>query len=160
MLPDPTLRLALAALHLVALGLGLGAVLDRAAALREPIDGRTLRRVFRADTLWGLAALLWIGTGVWRVLASTEKGVSYYMHNHLFFAKMGFLVLVLLLELWPMMTLIRWRRGATATPAAARRIVLVSRVEALLVVAMIVAAVMMARGYGLLPGASSDGSTR
>jgi putative membrane protein len=147
------LRLALAALHLLALGIGLGAVWGRARALGGPRDSRALRRALAADGWWGFAALLWIGTGLWRLLAGTEKATGYYLQNHLFMAKMGLLALILLLEAWPMLTLIRWRvdpsRSETgAGAAAARRISAISYVETVLVLGMIVAAVAMARGYG------------
>ena len=149
------LRLFLAAIHLIALGIGLGAVWARANALNRPLDRAGMVRAFRADTWWGIAAALWIGTGLWRLLAGTEKGTSYYVHNHVFFTKMSLLVIILLLEVGPMITLIRWRqiagRGTSAwnpNPAAARRIARISYVEAVLVIAMVFAAVAMARGYG------------
>ena len=150
------LRLSLAWLHLVALGLGLGAVIYRGSALRELPAAGALKRAFRSDALWGIAALLWIATGVWRLLGATEKGVMYYMTNHAFFAKMGLFVAILLLELWPMITLIRWRaalaRGGTPESVVhlptAKRLAIISHVEALLVVAIVFAAVAMARGYG------------
>jgi len=149
------LRLFLAAMHLIALGIGLGAVWQRATALSGPLDRAAMVRAFRADTWWGIAAALWIATGLWRLLAGTEKGSSYYMHNQFFFAKMSFLVIILLLEVGPMITLIRWRqiagRGTSAwnpNPAAARGIARVSYIEAALVIAMVFAAVAMARGYG------------
>jgi putative membrane protein len=155
-----TLRLVLAALHLLALGVGLWAVLTRGqslrAAVRELPRADALRRAFRADAHWGAAAGLWIVTGLWRLFGETEKSVGYYMTNHAFFAKMGFLVVILLLELWPMITLIRWRRslGAGASPetfvapATANRLATISYVQALLVVCMVFAAVAMARGVG------------
>jgi putative membrane protein len=149
------LRLLLAAMHLIALGIGLGAVWSRAKALSQPLDRAAMIRAFRADTWWGVAAALWIATGLWRLLASMEKNTSYYLHNQFFFAKMTFLVVILLLEAGPMITLIRWRqiagRGTSAwnpNPAAARRIARISFVEAGLVIAMVFAAVAMARGYG------------
>ena len=149
------LRLFLAAMHLLALGIGLGAVWARGNALSRPLDRAAMVRAFRADAWWGGAAALWIATGVWRLLAGTEKPTTYYMHNQAFFAKMGFLVIILLLEVGPMITLIRWRqiagRGTSAwnpNPAAARRIARISYIEAALVVAMVFAAVAMARGYG------------
>jgi putative membrane protein len=149
------LRLMLAALHLIALGIGLGAVWSRGNALSSPLDLPAMRRAFRADTWWGLAAALWIGTGLWRLFGSTEKSTTYYTHNHAFFAKMGFLAIILVLEIWPMITLIRWRqiagRGTSAwnpNPAAARRIAKISYAEAVLVICMVFAAVAMARGYG------------
>ena len=150
------LRITLAALHLIALGLGLGAVIARGTALREALAPGALRRAFRADMTWGIAFGLWLVTGLWRLFGETEKSVGYYMTNHTFFAKMGFLVIILALELWPMITLIRWRRalgtGATAEHTvhvgAARRIATISHVQAALVVLMVFSAVATARGYG------------
>lgn len=152
------LRVVLASLHLLALGLGLGAVLARGSALRETLDLPALRRVFRADTLWGISAALWIGTGLWRAIAGTEKPLPYYLHNHLFYTKMGLLVLILALEIWPMRTLIGWRvalaKGTPVEPAererAAGRIAVISNIEATIVVIMIFVAVAMARGYGFV----------
>ena len=150
------LRITLAALHLVALGLGLGAVIARGTALREALAPGALRRAFRADVTWGIAFGLWLVTGLWRLFGGMEKPVVYYVFNHAFFAKMGFLVIVLALELWPMITLIRWRRalgsGATAEHTvdvgAARRIATISHVQAAFVVLMVFSAVATARGYG------------
>jgi putative membrane protein len=150
------LRLTLAALHLIALGLGLGAVLARGTALREVHAPGSLRRAFKADAMWGIAFGLWLVTGLWRWFGETEKSVGYYMMNHAFLAKMGFLLVILALEIGPMITLIRWRKAVgagqapetVADPAAARRIAMFSHIEATLVVLMVFAAVAMARGYG------------
>jgi putative membrane protein len=150
------LRITLAFVHLLALGIGLGAVFTRARALGErPLDRASARRAFAADGWWGFAAVLWLGTGLWRLLAGTEKATSYYLANHIFFAKMGFFVAILLLELWPAITLMRWRRmaarsGSSWTPdsSVSGRMRTISYLEAVLVVAMVCAAVMMARGYG------------
>ena len=163
------LRLSLAALHLLALGIGLGAVWARARALGGELDAGALRRAFAADSWWGIAALLWLVTGLWRLLADTEKPTSYYMHNHVFFVKLGLFVLVLVLEVWPMTKLIRWRiavrrgiaiGGGDASGAAgvtldaadvanARRISTISYVQAVIIVLIVIAAVTMARGYGV-----------
>ena len=150
------LRLLLAVAHLVALGLGLGAVWARARGLREPIDRASMRRAFAADAWWGFAAVLWISTGLWRLFAATEKPTTYYMHNALFFLKMGLLVAILLLEIWPMITLIRWRaasRRGSLDPVRltgkARSIRTISYLQALLVVCMVAAAAAMARGFGV-----------
>jgi putative membrane protein len=153
------LRVALAALHLIALGLGLGAVITRGNALREPVSTGSLQRALRADVLWGLSAALWLITGLWRLLGETEKTTAYYLHNHLFFTKMALLVLIFALEIWPMMMLTKWRRALQRStlmkdivaPATARRIAMISHIEALLVVLMVFAAVGMARGLGLSP---------
>src|SRR3954465_11645529 len=101
------LRVTLAALHLLALALGLGSVFTRSAALHaRPLTIRDVRRAFKADSYWGMAAVLWIATGVWRLAAHTEKSMAYYAHNVAFTNKMGGLLLILLLEIWPAITLV------------------------------------------------------
>jgi len=148
-----TARWLAASLHLLALGIGLGAVWARGRALRSSLDAGTLRQVFFADTLWGLAAVLWISTGLWRLLAGLEKGTGYYLQNHLFLTKMALLVLVLLLEIRPMITLIRWRktvsRGEAPDTRAAPLLARISFVQAWLIVLMVFAATAMARGMGM-----------
>ena len=64
-------RWLLAAIHLLALGIGLGAVWVRARALRGSPDESALRRALTADGVWGLAALLWLSTGLWRLFGET-----------------------------------------------------------------------------------------
>jgi len=148
-----TARWLAASLHLLALGIGLGAVWARARALRSSLDARSLRQVFFADTLWGLAAVLWISTGLWRLLAGLEKGTGYYLQNHLFLTKMALLALVLLLEIRPMITLIGWRRtvsrGEAPDTRAAPLLARISFVQAWLIVLMVFAAAAMARGMGM-----------
>jgi putative membrane protein len=151
------LRVALSALHLLALAVGLQAVLQRAQWLTKPLTVDVVKRVLHADTEWGLAAFLWIGTGLWRYLGSSEKSSDYYEHNAFFLAKMAILVVVLLLEIKPMTTLIRWRialgRGTAPAQlpgiAAVRSLSRVSAIQGILVVLMVLLAVAMARGYDL-----------
>ena len=142
-----------ASLHLLALGIGLGAVWARGRALRSSLDAGNLRQVFFADTFWGLAAVLWISTGLWRLLGGLEKGTGYYLQNHLFLTKMALLGLVLLLEIRPMITLIRWRmtvsRGEAPDTRAAPLLARISFVQAWLIVLMVFAATAMARGMGM-----------
>jgi putative membrane protein len=145
-------RWLLAAVHLLALGIGLGAIWVRATALRTSLDPGQVQRVLRADSLWGLAAFLWIGSGLWRLLGGLEKPPNYYFHNVAFQVKMGLLALVLLLEIRPMLALISWRRqiagGTQPATQSARRLATVSFVQAGLIVLMVVAATAMARGIG------------
>jgi putative membrane protein len=146
------LRWVLASLHLLALGIGLGAVWARGRGLRRELDPSGLRRVFVADAWWGGAAALWISTGVWRLLGGLEKSTSYYLQNHVFLTKMGLLLLILLLEVRPMMALIRWRRavgaGRPVDTTDAGTLATISYVQVTVVVLMVFAATAMARGIG------------
>jgi peptidoglycan LD-endopeptidase LytH len=153
-------RLLLAWLHLLALAVGLAGVWARARALRDslrdPEDHGALRRAFVGDSWWGVAAALWLITGLWRLIAGTEKSTAYYFANHAFYAKMALFLAILALEVWPMMTLLRWRtKRAAPNPRDAGRIEVISYVECALVVAVVLAAVSMARGYGT-PAGSGD----
>ncbi|HKW40448.1 MAG TPA: DUF2214 family protein [Gemmatimonadales bacterium] len=148
-----TIRWLLAALHLLALGIGLGSVWGRGRALQGALDVAGLRRVFYADNWWGIAALVWITTGLARVFGGLEKGTFYYVHNSVFWIKMALLALILALELQPMIALIAWRRavarGAQPDVHAARRFARISFIQAGVVVLMVLAATAMARGYGV-----------
>src|SRR5678815_2398432 len=153
-------RLVLAWIHLLALGVGLGGVWGRARALhdslREPNDPRAIKRALVADTWWGIAAALWIVTGLWRLIAGTEKPTAYYLGNHAFYAKMAMLLVILALEVWPMMTLIRWRmKKAEPHARDVGRIEVISYVECGVVILMVFIAIAMARGFGIPTNRSS-----
>jgi len=66
---------------------------------------------------------------------------------------MGLLTAILILELGPMITLMRWRRqvarGEVPDTRAASRFGRISFVQATLVVLMVLAATAMARGFGV-----------
>lgn len=147
------LRWIVASIHLLGLGLGLGAIWSRTRALKGLPDPKNLQRALYADTLWGIAALLWITTGLARAFGGLEKGSAYYLSNDAFLIKMALLGLVLLLEVWPMVTLIRWRiqlaRGETINTQPASRFALISLAQTILVIAMVFAASAMARGIGM-----------
>lgn len=147
------IRWLVASIHLMGLGLGLGAIWSRSRALNGLPDPKNLQRALYADALWGIAALLWITTGLARAFGGLEKGSAYYLNNDVFLIKMGLLGLVLLLEVWPMVTLIRWRiqlaRGETIDTQAARRFALISVAQTILVITMAFAATAMARGIGI-----------
>ncbi|NWC94097.1 MULTISPECIES: DUF2214 family protein [unclassified Pseudomonas] len=145
----------LAATHLLAFAMALSAVLARGKALRSLVDTEpsAVRRVLIADTVWGISALVLVVTGGLRAFGGYEKGSDYYLHQPLFHVKMTLLVLILLLELAPMIRLIKWRialaHGTKVDVHRAGLFARISHVQALLVVLMMIAASGMARGVGL-----------
>ncbi|HXV87348.1 MAG TPA: DUF2214 family protein [Gemmatimonadales bacterium] len=148
-----SLRLMVAVLHLLTLPLGFAAIVTRSRALRAPVNEIALRRALAADNWWGIAAVLWLVTGAWRAFGGLEKGTLYYVSNPLFHAKFGLFGLMVLLELWPMVSLIRWRlalrRGASPDTSRAGTFAVISAVEAALVLVVVVLAAALARGVGV-----------
>ncbi len=142
-----------AALHYLALAIGLPAVFLRGRALHGTLDREGLGRLFAADAAWGIAALLWIATGPWRAFGPLEKGTEFYLRSTLFLVKMSLFGLILALEIWPLLTFMRWRRelrrGVMPDTSTARRLYLVNHVELVLVVVIVFVASFMARGFGL-----------
>ena len=139
------------ALHLLALGIGLPSVYLRGRALKGRLDGEGFGRLFVADNVWGIAAALWIGTGLLRAFAGLEKGSQFYLSSHLFWTKMALVVVLLLLEVWPMVTFIRWRaargRGRVPDISSSRALYIVTHIEMALVVLIVLVAAFMARGF-------------
>ncbi|RKS28562.1 putative membrane protein [Pseudomonas sp. WPR_5_2] len=141
----------LAAVHLLAFALGFWAVLVRGTNFRRLAVGTgEARSVLIADNLWGISALILLVTGGMRAFGGYEKGTDYYLHQPLFHLKMTLFVLILLLEVTPMVTLIKWRvalaRGAGIDTGRATLFARISHVEALLLLLMVIAATGMARG--------------
>ena len=149
-----SLRWTLAMLHLMALGIGVGAIWARARWLARAADDRAaLDRALIADAWWGGAFLLWASTGLWRLFGAMEKDAAYYYGNHLFWGKMGLLGLILVLELLPLVTLMRWRRVPRAElPSDVTRapgLAMTSYVQLALLSGMVAAATGRARGHGV-----------
>ena len=131
----------LAAIHLLAFAMGFWAVLTRGTAFSRLASGSgDVGRVLLADNLWGLSALVLLITGGMRAFAGYEKGTDYYLHQPLFHLKMTLFVLILLLEIAPMVTLIKWRmalgRKVAFDTGRAKLFARISHVEALLVLLM------------------------
>ena len=148
----------LSALHLLALALGFGAVFERGRRLRDlrlsPHDSVSLGRLFQADALWGVAALLWIMTGLVRAFGRLEKSPDFYLRNGFFWVKMALFGIVFALEILPMITFIRWRvaRSRGGAPAAGAKLaLLIALNDAELAIVLLIpfVAALMARGAWL-----------
>lgn len=146
------LSAVVSSLHLLALAMGLPAVFLRGRALKGPLDADGLRRLLAADNVWGIAAVLWIVTGLLRAFGGLEKGADFYLRSPLFWTKIALFLVVLLLEIRPMATFIRWRvklgRGEAVDTSAARALYTLNHVELAIVVVMVFVASLMARGVG------------
>lgn len=140
------------AVHVLALGLGLPSVFVRGRALKGTLGTDGLARLFAADSVWGIAAVLWLASGLLRVFGGLEKGSQFYLTSRLFWVKMALFAIVILLEIWPMVTFMRWRgvsrRGGRPDTRHVRALFILNHIELALVVVMVFVASFMARGFG------------
>ena len=151
----PKIAALLSALHVLSLGIGLGAVFARGRALRAiALQGApAVRSAFLPDSLWGIAAVLWIVTGLGRLFGGMEKALDFYLYNGFFWLKMGMFASVFALEIVPMLTLVRWRgavrSGGSMDTSRAALLARINTVELVLVVLIPFVAAAMARGLWL-----------
>src|SRR5262245_15707204 len=95
----------LSAVHMLTLAIGAGAIFVRGRALAGPLDDDGWKRLLAADTAWGLAAALWITSGLARVFFG-GKAPDFYWGNGFFWVKLALFGFVFALELAPMVTFI------------------------------------------------------
>jgi putative membrane protein len=142
----------LSAIHMLTLALGLGSVFARGRALARPLDEAGWKRLLTADDLWGLAALLWITSGLARVFYG-GKEPTFYWRNGFFWIKLTLFAIVFALEAKPMSTFIRARvarrRGAPPLQFSVETFRRINAAEFRLVIAIVFAAAFMARGAWL-----------
>jgi putative membrane protein len=144
------LRYSIAVLHLFALAIGLAAVYARWRALRGLKDAHGLAPVLHADNWYGVAAVLWVVTGLLRAFGGLEKGTAYYLESHWFMGKLGLFATVGALEVLPMVVLVRWRialkRGQPVDLRKAPLLAMLTLFELPLLVLIVLMAAAMARG--------------
>jgi putative membrane protein len=112
------------------------------------------RRLQFCDTCYGLCAALVLVAGALRVFYF-EKGSHFYLSNPLFLVKMTLFVIVGLLSIYPTVRFLDWRKATranqapTMTDAQFSLLQAILRLEVVLLVGIILAASLMAKGIGL-----------
>ena len=130
-------------------------VMERQLIQPNPDRQRATRMVI-ADVVYGLAALLLLGSGILRVLYFGQ-GAGFYTHNPLFWTKVGVFLAVGALSLYPTVTYILWaiplRKGELPRvgEALATRLAWIINVELVGFASIPLLATLMARGVGLSP---------
>jgi putative membrane protein len=82
---------------------------------RPGVSGGALTRLAKVDGSYGIVASLIIVVGICRVIYGV-KGAQYYLHNPWFWGKMGAIVIVALLSIFPTIAILRWRKAAGVEP--------------------------------------------
>lgn len=131
-----------------------GVLAAELALLRPGISGRQLWRVARLDMAYGILAALILGTGFARVFFG-GTGAAFYLHNPVFWAKIGAFALVGILSIPPTVRLFVWRRELEKTSAFVPDAGAISSLrrymylEAAVFLLIPMFAALMARGVGL-----------
>jgi putative membrane protein len=141
----------IATVHIFGFGLGLGAVWARGYALCGVPHVSDVKRAFLADNIWVSAGVLLVGTGLLRLFFGSDAN-AHYLGNHIFVAKLWLVGCIVLLEIIPMLTLIRWRFAlAQDDPIRFRPTALVVRVsfvQTFLMLCVLFVATAISHGYG------------
>jgi putative membrane protein len=112
------------------------------------------RRIQLCDTWYGLCATIVLVAGTLRVFYF-EKGSHFYLSNPVFLLKMSLFIVVGLLSIYPTIQFLGWRKATRAKQAPTmtdKQFNLISntlRLEVVLLIGMILAASLMAKGVGL-----------
>lgn len=140
------------ALHILGISMGVAAVVARDLALRREMTDKNRDAVLAADNVSGIAAMIIIGSGLWRLFGSLEKPTDWYLRDHAFWTKMGIFGLIFCVEALPMITFIRWRvQMKKGQPVDTRRlpaIRILNKVELALFGLLLFVAAFMAHGLG------------
>ena len=124
------------------------------ALMRGRLGTARVAHLARLDAMYGLLAMLILAIGFGRVFWGA-KGSAFFLHNPVFWTKIGFFALVGLVSIVPTVRLLRWKKAAARDAgfvvpepdvASTRRWL---TVELALFVPIPLLAAAMARGVGL-----------
>ena len=124
------------------------------ALMRGPLGAVRVAHLARLDAMYGLLAMLILAIGFGRVFWGA-KGSAFFLHNPVFWAKIGLFALVGLVSAVPTVRLLRWKKVVQRDAgfvvqepdvASTRRWL---TVELALFVPIPLLAAAMARGIGL-----------
>ncbi len=140
--------------HLAAFTL-VGVLIYEHTAFRKDLTLVEARRLQRMDILYGISAGVLLVVGILRVFYF-EKGASFYAQNWFFWTKMIGFALAALLSIYPTIRFVSWNKSFANNQAPVisdqdfSRIKMILRLELLGIVIIILSAVMMARGVGMM----------
>ena len=148
-----TATITLAFLHHLAFVVVFATLMVELVVLRNDLTVASARSVVRMDMVYGIAATVVLVVGLLRVFY-TEKGAAYYFASGTFLAKLALFIIVGLLSIYPTLKFLGWRsalrdqRVPALDAATRKRVRMLIHIELTLLAAMLLLAVMMARGIG------------
>ena len=141
-------------LHYLSIMVLMGSLITEHLFLKPGINAQQVRLLTGIDLVYGIAAILVLGTGLLRWFVY-GKGSEFYLSNPLFHIKLTLFVLMGVLSIFPTLKFLKWkkqfRRGEDPdiSSRAVKRQLMFIRIELLLVAVIPLLAVMIARGKGM-----------
>ena len=139
--------------HYLSIGLIFAALSTELFTLKSELSIKEAWRIVIADTIYGIAAVAILGTGILRLLYFAKE-TSYYMHQPVFWLKMGVYALIGVLSLYPTISFIQWviplraQKVPEVSAEKVKRLKTIIHLELLGFTFIPLFASMMARGIG------------
>lgn len=141
-------------LHYLSIGVIFAALITEFLTLKQELNLKDAWRILWADSAYGAAAVVILVTGILRVLYFA-KDTAYYMNNPIFWAKVGFYLLVGLVSLYPTISFLTWIKSLMNNQAPEITLNQYQRLRGIIVFELVgfsvipLLASMMARGVGM-----------
>ncbi len=136
-------------LHLVSIFLVVGTLFFEAVFVKDVMSKKDIQKISRIDGLYGFAAILVVGIGLWMWLGPIGKPSEFYSYNWIFHTKVGLFITVGLLSIYPTVFFIKNRKGEddelVKVPSLVKNMIYLE-VGILFLIPLL--AVLMARGIG------------
>lgn len=94
-------------LHYLGFMLAFGALVLEQFTLKKDLNQAEAWRILWADATYGISAIMILVTGILRVLFFGQ-GADYYLHNAVFYAKVGLFLGISVLSLYPTFSFLSW----------------------------------------------------
>ncbi|MGK0186672.1 MAG: putative membrane protein [Verrucomicrobiales bacterium] len=144
-----TAEIAIRYLHFVSIFAVIATITAEHLLLARKMPRLQLRRVSQLDTIYGVAAILVLITGILQWV-TVGKDSSFYSKNWIFLVKIAAFILVGLISIYPTVFFAKGGKGPTdEIVEVPKSIFMVVRIELLLLISIPLLAVLMARGIGL-----------
>lgn len=139
-------------LHFIGIMLLMGALFAEYVLLRPGITKNQIKLLTVADLIFGISALLVLGSGLLRWFVVDPKGADYFNHQPLFHIKLTIFVVIAILSIFPTLKFLKWRKQSRADDAFIpeekdiKKQLTFVRIELLLIAIIPLLAVMVANG--------------
>jgi putative membrane protein len=145
-----SIEITLRYLHFISIFAIVSTLVVEHLLLKNKMTRSELSRLARIDAVYGIAALVLLGAGLYLWLGSIGKPAVFYTNNWIFISKISLFTVVGLLSIYPTVFFIKNRKGqpdeSIKIPNA---IFWMLRIELLLIFIIPLLAGLMSKGIGL-----------